>query len=148
MKQKAKKSTEQQQPQQQPNRPNSSAAPNDAMPYFKSAPTVDPNATLVQTLLGHGFTIEQISKAQEQLWEAVGSGEGGYDDVWAVGDLLVKTYGGGSGSMDDDDDEEEDDSKEEDSEEEEEDDFELDEEVECEKEIQGGKLNIGNKFHF
>jgi hypothetical protein len=40
----------------------------------------DPNDTLVQHLIGLGYTSSQISSAQETLWNAVGSGEGGYDD--------------------------------------------------------------------
>jgi len=65
--------------------------------FVKAQAPAGPNSTLVETLLEQGFTREQISKAQEQLWEAVGSGEGGYDDVWAVSDLLVHLYGGGGG---------------------------------------------------
>lgn len=77
---------------------------------------------LVESLLEQGFTKEQITKAQEQLWNA---GKGGYDDVWAVSDLLMRMNGGNGmkdgdekdDSDDDDDSDYEDDSSEEESEE-------------------------------
>jgi hypothetical protein len=52
----------------------------------------DPNDTLVQHLIGLGYTSSQISSAQETLWNAVGSGEGGYDDVVAVEGLLRQLH--------------------------------------------------------
>ena len=64
-----------------------------------TSPSIDPNGTLVQTLLGHGFTTAQISTAQEKLWISAGSGEGGYDDLNAVGEMLVTMYGGGGARM-------------------------------------------------
>eukprot|EP01082_Thalassiosira_pseudonana_P016134 g13879.t1 g13879 contig9:656606-657532(-) len=64
-----------------------------------TSPSIDPNGTLVQTLLGHGFTTAQISTAQEKLWISAGSGEGGYDDLNAVGEMLVTMYGGGGAGM-------------------------------------------------
>jgi hypothetical protein len=52
----------------------------------------NPNLALVNHLLSLGYTIDQISEAQETLWNAVGSGEGGYDDVVAVEGLLKELY--------------------------------------------------------
>ena len=52
----------------------------------------DPNLTLITHLQSLGYTTSQISEAQETLWETVGSGEGGYDDVVAVEGLLRQLY--------------------------------------------------------
>lgn len=55
----------------------------------------DPNLTLITHLQSLGYTAAQISAAQETLWNTVGSGEGGYDDVVAVEGLLKQLHHGG-----------------------------------------------------
>jgi hypothetical protein len=67
----------------------------------------DPNLTLISHLLSLGYTTDQISEAQETLWNTVGSGEGGYDDVVAVERLLKQLYEDVSSSEDETDSEEE-----------------------------------------
>ncbi len=113
----------------------------------KAKVPADPNHILVETLLEQGFTREQISKAQDQLWEAVGSGEGGYDDVWAVSDLLVHLYGGDGGVGAEASDEEDDSDYEEESEEgsESEDSGEYEEESDLEVEKTADKNVLGLK---
>ncbi|KAL7463817.1 hypothetical protein ACHAXS_004174 [Conticribra weissflogii] len=113
----------------------------------KAKVPADPNYALVETLLEQGFTREQISKAQDQLWEAVGSGEGGYDDVWAVSDLLVHLYGGDGGVGAEASDEEDDSDYEEESEEgsESEDSGEYEEESDIEVEKTADKNVLGLK---
>jgi hypothetical protein len=51
-----------------------------------------PNDTLVSHLISLGYTASQISNAQETLWNSIGSGEGGYDDLAAVEGLLKHLY--------------------------------------------------------
>lgn len=61
-----------------------------SMEETNGGPKLDINVSLVSDLEARGYAADDIQAVQGELWERMGSGEGGYDDPAAVEEALLE----------------------------------------------------------